>query len=107
MTDTFTPALLPQKEHCTDLTHNVPYEECGCKKHPVFEEGTFKTQGRIIYTSFPFGEVEIAYKSIKTDEDGYPMVVDNEVYLAALEAYIKKQIFTIKFDTGGISGNIL
>jgi len=35
------------------------------------------------------------------------MVVDNEVYLAALEAYIKKQIFTIKFDTGGISGNIL
>lgn len=44
----------------------------------------------MIYVSFPKGAVEIAYKAVKTDEDGYPMIVDNEVYIAALEAYIKK-----------------
>ena len=51
--------------------------------------------------------VEIAYKSIPVDEDGFPLLIDNENYLAALEAYIKKQVFTIKFDTGKISAGIL
>lgn len=70
-------------------------------------ELTFKTQGRVIYTSFKCGAVEIAYKSIPIDDDGYPMLIDNEVYLGALEAYIKKQVFTVKFDTGKISAGVL
>lgn len=70
-------------------------------------EPAFKTQGRIIYTSFPEGVVEIAYKSIPVDGDGYPLLIDNENYLAALEAYIKKQVFTVKFDTGKITQNVL
>ena len=35
------------------------------------------------------------------------MVWDNENYLAALEAYIKKMVFTIKFDTGKIQAGVL
>ena len=68
---------------------------------------TFKTQGRVIYTSFPEGVVEIAYKSIPVDDDGFPLLIDNETYLAALEAYIKKQVFTVKFDTGKITSGVL
>lgn len=75
--------------------------------HIYREEPAFKTQGRIIYTSFPKGELEIAYKSIPVDEDGFPLLIDNENYLAALEAYIKKMIFTIKFDTGKIAAGVL
>lgn len=71
------------------------------------QEPAFKTQGRIIYTSFPEGLVSVAYKAIPVDEDGFPMLIDNENYIAALEAYIKKQVFTIKFDTGKIAGPIL
>lgn len=78
-----------------------------CHPHPVDREETFKTQGRVIYTSFPKGEVEIAYKAVKTDEDGYPMIADNEIYIAALEAYIKKQVFTVKFDQGNLNASIL
>lgn len=115
MTDTFTPVLLPQPEEkdccCPNDEHTFILEEgmdrYPCKHHPHLSEQSFKTQGRVIYTSFPKGEVEIAYKAIKTDEDGYPMIVDNEVYIAALEAYIKKQIFTIKFDQGKIATAIL
>ena len=70
-------------------------------------EPAFKTQGRIIFTSFPEGEVKIAYKSIPVDEDGYPLLIDNEVYLNALEAYIKVKVFTVKFDTGDISAGVL
>lgn len=71
------------------------------------EEPAFKTQGRVIYTSFPEGCVEIAYKSIPVDEDGFPKLLDNENYLACLEAYIKKTVFTMKFDTGKIAPGVL
>lgn len=71
------------------------------------EELSFKTQGRVIFTSFSEGCVEIAYKSIPTDDDGFPLLIDNENYLAALEAFIKLQIFTIKFDTGKLSAGVL
>lgn len=71
------------------------------------EELAFKTQGRVIYTSFKEGCVEIVYKAIRTDEDGFPMIMDNENYIDALEAYIKKEVFTVKFDTGKINLNVL
>ena len=73
----------------------------------ILPEMAFKTQGRVIFTSFPEGCVEIAYKAIPVDDDGFPMLVDNETYLAALEAYIKKQVFTIKYDQGKIAAGVL
>lgn len=76
--------------------------------HPAPDnEMSFKTQGRIIYTSFPEGVIEIAYKSIPVDEDGYPLIIDDENYIAALEAYIKVKVFTVKFDTGKLAAPIL
>lgn len=109
MTDTFTPALEgkfnPPKRH-KDLLHNIQEEYIPPRKEHL-EELTFKTQGRIIYTSFPVGKVEIAYKSIPVDEDGFPLLIDNETYLNALEAYIKLKVFTVKFDTGKIQAGIL
>lgn len=76
--------------------------------HPVPDnEMSFKTQGRVIYTSFPEGVVELAYKAIPVDEDGYPLLIDDENYIAALEAYIKVKVFTVKFDTGKITAPVL
>lgn len=70
-------------------------------------ELAFKTQGRIIYTTFPEGMVHIAYKSIPVDDNGFPMILDNEVYLNALEAFIKVKIFGIKFDMGKLDPRVL
>lgn len=121
MTDTFTKGLEPKPEHSEprhpDLMNNAA-EQLHRKHHDIHdtyipplhrydEEPSFKTQGRIIFTSFPEGCVEIAYKSIPVDEDGFPLLIDNENYLAALEAYIKLQVFTIKFDIGKLNANIL
>lgn len=86
MTDTFTPRERKERE---------------------IEELSFKTQGRVIYTSFPEGEVEIAYKAIPVDGEGYPLLIDNETYLNALEAYIKVKAFTVKYDTGQIQSGVL
>lgn len=102
MTDTFTPGLVPPPPH-TPHSH-MPYIP---PMAPGHGEATFKTQGRVIFTSFPEGKVRVAYKSIPVDEDGFPLLIDNENYLACLEAYIKKQVFSIKFDQGKIAAGVL
>lgn len=71
------------------------------------KEMTFKTQGQIIFTSFREGDILISYKSIPVDKDGYPLLIDNAVFLKTLEAYIKKEVFTILFDMGKVAAAVL
>lgn len=85
----------------------MPEAKCKEGRGEYWNEPSFKTQGRIIYTSFPKGTVEVAYKAIPTDEEGFPLLIDNETYLNALEAYIKMKVFTVRFDTGKIAAGIL
>lgn len=112
MTDNFIPGLEPKPKEWDrpkDLMNNAvpPVGEYIPPMNGQREEGTFKTQGRIIFTSFPEGQVEIAYKAIPVDDDGFPLLIDNETYLNALEAYIKKQVFTVKYDTGKVTAGVL
>lgn len=116
MTDSFPEGL--EEPHRKRLPHHEGPDVHGEIRHPHKEwyiprrkmhggEPAFKTQGRIIYTSFPHGIVSISYRAIPVDEDGFPLLIDDEVYLAALEAYIKKQVFTVKFETGKIAAPVL
>ena len=82
----------------------IPKDEAFRHSH---EELAFKTQGRVIFTSFPEGKVTVAYKAIPVDDEGFPLLIDNETYLDALEAYIKKQVFTVKFDQQKIAAGVL
>ena len=91
MTDNFMP-----REH---YDKNVGYK--------VHQELTFKTQGQVLYVSFKTGDISISYKSIPVDKDGFPLLIDNPVFLKALEAYIKREVFTILFDMGKISPAVL
>ena len=59
---------------------------------------TYKIQGGVIYTSTENEPIEISYLSIPIDELGYPRLPNNESFLRALKAYIKKEWFVIKFD---------
>lgn len=68
---------------------------------------TYKVQGGCIITSIPNGEIEIAYEAMPIDEEGYPLIPDNSSYSRALELYIKLQWFTILFDTGKITSQVL
>lgn len=94
----------PYNQNTGEIKHKYLYIP---PRHKYIEEPTFKTQGRVIFTSFCKGCVEISYKAIPVDENNFPLLIDNENYLAALEAFIKVQIFTIKFDTGKINANVL
>lgn len=112
MTDNFPAAMSTRKEPCIDPMNNIKI--AGETKDWYIpelrhygEEPSFKTQGRVIFTSFPAGIVEVSYKSIPVDDDGFPLLIDNEVYLSALKAYIKQEVFTIKFDMGNLSASVL
>lgn len=74
---------------------------------PDYSDYTYKIQGNIIHTSIPNGVVELSYQAINTDGDGYPLIPDNSVFTRALEAYIKKQHFTILFDLGKVNNQVL
>lgn len=71
------------------------------------QERTFKTQGRVIYTSFKEGDVLLSYKAVAIDEEGYPLLIDMPEFLKTLELYIKKEVFTILFDMGRITPQVL
>lgn len=60
-----------------------------------------------IYTSIEKGEIELAYRAIMVDSDGYPLIPDDGTFAIALELYIKKRYFTILFDQGKISHQVL
>lgn len=91
MTDNF----MPREHYDKNVGYKVP------------QELTFKTQGQIVYTSFKTGDILISYKSIPVDKDGFPLLIDNPVFLKALEAYIKREAFTILFDMGKIAPAVL
>lgn len=68
---------------------------------------TYKIQGNIIYTSIEEGDIEVSYRAIAVDSEGYPLIPDNSSFTRALELYIKKQWFTILFDLGKIQPAVL
>jgi hypothetical protein len=51
-------------------------------------ELTYEVKSGVIFTSFPEGCVEIAYKRLPVDEDGYPLIMNEEKLKMALEYYI-------------------
>ena len=109
MTDTFTQGLRSKPIEVNahkDLLNNIQNEYIP-PRNEYTEELSFKTQSRVIFSSFQVGRVEVAYKAIPVDEDGFPFLIDNETYLNALEAYIKVKVFTVKFDTNNMSAGIL
>ena len=52
-------------------------------------------------------EIEISYWAIPVDNMGFPLIPENSSFITALELYIKKQYFTILFDTGKLNPNVL
>lgn len=86
--------------YSTDSFHLSP-------NHTMPYELTYKTQNSVIFTSFPEGELEIAYKAIPVDGEGVPKIPSERSYVKALELYVKLQWFTILFDEGKISPQVL
>jgi len=64
-------------------------------------------EDNIIFTSTKDDDVDVAYRAIKVDEDGFPLIPDNGTFARALELYIQKRYFTILFNSSKIPLNVL
>lgn len=91
MTDNF----MPREHYDRSAGYRIP------------QELSFKTQGQVLYVSFKTGDVSVSYKAIPVDKEGFPLLINNPVFLKALEAYIKKEAFNILFDMGKIAPVVL
>lgn len=86
--------------YTTDSFHLSPH-------HHRHSDLTYKLQGNCIFTSIPKGRIEIAYRAMPIDDEGYPLIPDNSSFSRALELYIKLQWFTIQFDLGKVNMQVL
>lgn len=89
--------------YATDSFHlsDNKYESLNPQK-----EFTYTIQGSVIFTSLKEGYIEIVYRAIATDDEGYPLLPDHTKFLKALELYIKKEWFTVLFDMNKITQNV-
>jgi hypothetical protein len=53
---------------------------------------TFTIQNGHLYTNFPSGSVYVGYTAFPLDEEGYPLIPDNENIEKCIEYYIKTNI---------------
>ena len=72
-------------------------------KLPSNPESTYGLNSRYIITNFEEGKIHITYKAIATDEECYPLVLNNAVLLRCVESYIKWKWFDILNDMDMIS----
>lgn len=68
---------------------------------------TYRQKGDVIFTSTKDIDVLVSYLAIKTDDYGFPLIPDSPAYVRALELYIYKRYFTILFNNGKISRDVL
>ena len=78
--------------HATDIYHKVL--ECSADADTTADttdmvgEYAYTTQKGIMYTSVPDGNVQIRYQQLMVDEDGYPLIPNNEKVIMGMEYYI-------------------
>lgn len=72
----------------------------------IHTDPSFRVQGSVIYTTFREGSVDVAYRAIPVDNEGYPALPNNNTFLKALELYIKKEEFLSLFEEGKIQYNV-
>lgn len=53
--------------------------------------GTYKTNNNFIFTDYNEGSLEIAYRGMPVDDEGYPTIPDDDKYIRAVASYIAER----------------
>jgi len=70
---------------------------------PSRTDHTYSLNSKYVNLNFEKGTINIIYKAIATDEECYPLVLDNETLLRCIESYIKWKWFDILNDMDMVS----
>ena len=82
----------------TDTFHNHYHCLCIDREPYMFKSRdlTMTIQDGYLFSSKKCCNVKIAYKGIKTDEEGYPMIPDHRSFINALEKFIEQKHLRIQ-----------
>lgn len=89
--------------YATDLYHLSIDEDKDCS---YYKEYTYIVQNCVLIASVKDECIEVSYKSISTDENGYPMIPDNESYRMGLEYYIMHRYLEPLWTMGKITDKV-
>lgn len=98
--------LMPEKLHCTaDLYHinGVRYAQRSANQY-VGDDPTYFIKPGWIVTNKKHGFVKLAYKTIATDERGYPLIPDLSSYQEAVYWYVTMKLSFPKYLAGKLGG---
>lgn len=70
---------------------------------PTRKDETYTMNSKYINFNFKEGKVHVFYEGIATDEECYPLILDNESLLRCIQSYIKYRWFDILNDMDKIS----
>lgn len=73
--------------YATDIYHQDGNCEIEGEEELPYEY-TYTVQKGIIYTSIPTGYIQVSYKALPVDEEGYPLIPDEQKTILAIEYYI-------------------
>lgn len=73
--------------YAQDVYHHA--EKCETNlTNSRYDEFTYTLQNNVLQTSVPDGHVQISYKALPVDEEGYPLIPDTEQMKQLMEYYI-------------------
>lgn len=70
---------------------------------PTRLDYTYSLNSKYVNLNFEEGDIIIVYKAVATDEECYPLVLDNETLLRCIQSYIKYRWFDILNDMDMVS----
>jgi len=77
--------------------HCNPSPDIGCKSSV-----TYTLSNDCVFTNFGSGTVEVAYRALPTDKNGWPTVPDDIKFIKAVEYYIREKVDYKLWRTGKI-----
>lgn len=75
------------------------------RKLPRAVDTTFTINNSYIYLSKEKGTIDMSYKAIPVDDEGWPMIPDSPVFQRALKMYIEKEHGRILYLNDKLDGN--
>ena len=89
-------------QYATDA-FQIAYDKYNKDYREKVQMYSYKVQGDYIFTSFERGLIEVAFKTLYTDDDGVIMLPTNGSLTKAVEAYIKQEHFRGLYEIDKIS----
>lgn len=88
--------------YATDMFHS----KNGCEECDDLDEYTYTYSNGVIKTSFKDGYIVVSYRALVSDEEGFPLIPDNQKVKLAIRYYIMYMHLEPLYDVGKVTDKV-